>query len=224
MKRLSTILLFLPMFVMAQWPEKISVHVGPTYSYQSQINQKPGGKIGWGFGLETNVLKLGESKKTGIDLNLSFLQKGGYNIGNVFLYNQFGQLLAVGEESYPVTVNYLSIAPLLKVDLSDHFYFKFGPRMDYFLGFKPQNEHAWDTRSNDDFERLTHGISYAVGVNFGNKGIIGFFEIQGQHDYTSSTLDPISFVEMYNNAVWLNTGFRFNVESSSRSEIEAYGG
>jgi hypothetical protein len=146
-----------------------------------------GNKLGLSGTIEPTILTFGLKKQFDFNTDLSFIQKGGENKSIIYSYDHWGQLTAAGSETYPVTITYLSFSPTVKVNFWKILFVKIGPRMDGFLNFKSKDRFSSEQRTSKDFNSITFGTTYGLGICTGKNKVKFICEFVGQNDFTNSS-------------------------------------
>ena len=189
--------------------KKVAIKTGFTVSDQIKtpsIFGDSGIKFGLLGGIEPTFNSFGTKKQFDFNIDLYFIQKGGGNQSPVITRDPNGNITGIGSETYPVTINYLSFTPCIKFIPRKIFYLKAGPRADAFLSFKKKDRFESDPRSLGDFNSVTFGVSYALGLCFGKKQTKFIVELSGQNDFTESSYNPASGQSFKNYCYFINFG------------------
>jgi hypothetical protein len=165
------------------------------------------------FTIEPTLESFGNKNKFHLHLALTYAQKGSIITSPVYAYNQLGQIVAEGSETYSVSQNYFVIAPTISFDYGERFYAKIGPRLDVFTGFRSGAQFSSDKRKKEDFEKYNLGATLALGyVGGSNEDHSQFmFEIVGQPDFSPSSSNLATGQSLTNFAFLFNIGFRVNL-------------
>src|SRR3989344_8489060 len=77
-------------------------------------NQDGNSKSGFVFTIEPSILSFGSKKQFDFNTDLSFLQKGFQKSEKVYSYNEAGEIMGVGSETYSFSLNYITLSPIFK--------------------------------------------------------------------------------------------------------------
>ncbi len=174
---------------------QLSIKIGPTLSGQiksPKLFADGGDKLGLSGTIEPTILTFGSKKQFDFNTDVSFIQKGGQNYSPIYAYDQWGQVIGIGSEMYPVTINYFSFSPSFKTNFWKVVFVKVGPRLDAFVNFKKQDNYSSDPRTNKDFNKTTFGTTYSIGICTGEKRAKFICEFIGQNDFTNSSYNKAS--------------------------------
>jgi len=224
MRQLIFILFLLtPFIAKTQVLSSVSYKVGLCYAGQIKAPSLAGDggeKPGISFTIEPTLESFGNKNKFHLHLALSYAQKGSVLKSPVYAYNQMGQIVAEGSETYTVSQNYFVIAPTISFDYGEKFYAKIGPRMDIFTGFRSGKEFSADSRDKEDFEKYNFGASVALGYVGGSAEDHSqfMFEIVGQPDFNVSSTNLATGQSLTNFAFLFNVGFRVNLVPTPTEE------
>lgn len=158
---------------------KFALKCGPTISGISG----PPGQLGLASSCEVSLITFGKKKRTDFNIDLSFLQKGGQLRTTINTTDQPDGVLGIGYLAH-IKYNYLSLCPSVKFNLTNYFFLKVGPRMDYLLNYYFKG----DPFSYKDYSisRTTLGLTYSLGFIAGKKRVKFIYELLGQNDFTPS--------------------------------------
>lgn len=188
---------------------KLSIKFAPTISGQiksPKLFADGGIKYGLSGTIEPTILTFGFKKQFDFNTDISFIQKGGLNYSPVYSYDQWGQLIGIGSETYPVIINYISFFPTIKAIFWKIIFVKAGPRIDAFVSFKKQDKFSSDQRTNKDFNPTTFGATYGIGICTGKKRTKFICELIGQNDFTNSSYNKASGQTFRNFCYIINFG------------------
>ena len=204
-----TILLTFSLMSYGQFLTKFSLKIGPNISGQKKTPKlfaDGGSKLGLSGTIEPTILTFGSKKQLDFNTDLSFIQKGGYNYSPIYSYDQWGQLVGTGAETYPVTITYLSFSPTVKANFRKVLFVKAGPRMDGFINFKAKDRFSSEKRTSKDFNVTTFGVTYGLGICTGKNRVKFICEFVGQNDFTNSSYYKITGQTFRNFSFILNFG------------------
>lgn len=209
----SILLLIISTCINAQYFTKLSCKTGETFSRQSATPKIPEESVhemkrGLSFTIEPTIITFGNKHQYDFSTDISYIQKGGFNHVFYHSYDDYGQLLSTGTGSYPITINYISISPLFKTNFWKILFMKAGPRLDVFTSFKQRKMvvPSVDPKTNKDFEPLTYGITYGLGVCLGKNRVKFISELVGQNDFSNSSYSKLTGQTFKNNCYLLNFG------------------
>jgi len=193
---------------------KVAVKAGLTLSGQVErphYFEDGGMKPGFSATIEPTILTFGAKKQFDLNTDLSFIQKGGMVYSPVYV--DFNGTIGIGSEIYGVTINYFSASPTIKTFFSKKLFIKAGPRIDIFSGFKSKTMFT-KPATRKDFNSLTYGVTYGLGICFGKKSVKFISELIGQNDFTTSSYNKITGQHYENFSFLLNLGFVINLKKS----------
>jgi hypothetical protein len=204
----------------AQYFNKIVVEAGLSNSNQikTPVNFADGGSIlGFVATVEPTIWSFGSKKQFDLNVNMSFIQKGGSNYSPILAYDPYGQSVGIGSETYAVTINYISFSPCFKANIWKILFVKAGPRCDVFTGFhKAELVPGNDPRSSKDFNATTCGLTYGIGLCTGKKRVKFVSEIVGQNDFTQSSYNKASNQTFKNYSYLVNLGILIDLKSDKQ--------
>ena len=208
-------ILFISLFIVnsivyGQSFTKLSIKIGPTLSGQiksPKLFADGGNKLGLSGTVEPTILTFGSKKQFDFNTDISYIQKGGFTYSPIYSYDLMGgQLIVIGSETYPVTINYLSFSPTVKAKFWKVVFVKVGPRIDAFVNFKKQDKFSSDPRTSKDFNPITFGTTYGIGICTGKKRVKFMCEFIGQNDFTKSSYNKTSGQKYKNFCYFINFG------------------
>lgn len=194
---------------------KISIKIGPTLSGQIKTpaifgdDRNSVNKFGLSATIEPTILTFGSKKQFDFNTDFSFIQKGGSNYSPITTYDQYEQIIGIGGETYPVTINYFSFSPTIKATFWKILFVKVGPRLDIFSNFLitlPPPMVPVDPRTNKDFNSFTYGTTYGVGICVGKNKVKFISEFIGQNDFSNSSYNKLSGQTFKNFCYIINFG------------------
>lgn len=197
---------------------KLAVKCGPSLSGQSNSFNLPedrGVKLGNSGTIEPTILTFGAKKQFDFNIDISFIQKGGH-IKPIYIYSVFSEG-DLGTLTYPVTINYFSCSPSIKIVFLKFMFAKIGPRLDVFSNascrrFAPEFSKFKPALS---FNSLTYGITYALGVSVGKNRRKFICEFLGQNDFTRSVYYKAVGQKFTNFSYILNFGVVFILKTAA---------
>lgn len=215
MRYLVYILLFtLTSIIKGQTFQKLSIKIGSSLS--GQIKTPPifadgGIKRGFSGTIEPTILSFGSKKKLDFNTDISFTQKGGYNYSPIVTNG------SIGSESYPVIINYLSFSPTIKINFWKILFIKVGPRLDIFTSFLIKRQKVLvDKRTKKDFNPMTYGVTYGLGICVGKKKVKFLSEFIGQNDFSYSSYNAASGQRFKNFCYILNFGVAIELHKQDK--------
>lgn len=197
---------------------KLTFKAGPNLSGQIKTPRQFGNrenKGGLSGTIEPTILTFGPKKQFDLNADISYIQKGGENYSPIYTY-QFGQIAGIGSESYVVTINYLSFSPTVKLNFLKVMFFKAGPRMDRFLSFKAKDRFSSEKRTNKDFDPITFGATYGLGISVGKNRFQFVCELVGQNDFTRASYYSLTGQTFRNFSYLLNFGLMIKLKSGEK--------
>lgn len=192
----------------------LHVKTGFVYADQIRVPSIPfdgASKSGISFTLEPRLETFGEANKFHLNLAISYIQKGSRNMVTLTDTSQAGNVTTRNLD-YLVSQNYFSLSPTLsfdiKADESRQFFFKIGPRFDFFQGFESGAPPSTDSRTENDFAKINYGATAGLGMISDVKSdrMKFMIEIVGQPDFTVSTIQPLTDQKLTNYAFLFNVG------------------
>ena len=179
-------------------------------------NQDGNSKSGFVFTIEPSILSFGSKKKFDFNTDLSFLQKGFQKSEKVYSYNEAGEIMGVGSETYSFSLNYITLSPIFKYKFAKILFIKAGPRIDYLAGYAYKGRPNSKSIRGEEFYPLTAGISFGGGICLGQKNIKFIAEAIAQNDFTNSCYNTIDKTYYRNFSYYINCGVSIRINKTQR--------
>lgn len=205
-------------FANAQSFQSIALKVGAGLAFQIKnpeiTNDNNDPQFGYSIGIEPEIIRFGKQHNASITLDALYMKKGGKNTTYFRTFDQNNQLLSIGSMSHPIQLTYFSIAPNIRYNFKQHFYFKGGPRIDFSSGhsFNQLPPGIASPESFYTFENTCFGITYGAGALLGEKKFQFLLELLGQNDFSSSSKNSSTGQSFKNQSYLLNFGLVYNIK------------
>lgn len=172
-----------------------------TYSQDGKL------KPGFVFTVEPNIIKFGNKKQFDFNTAITFIQKGYQKTEMIYSYNSLGGISGIGMASSSLTLNYISLSPLIKYKFAKVLYIKAGPRVDCLVNY---NFESYNSISeyliNNKFNPVTAGVTIGGGICIGKRNVKFIAEIMEQADVTNSAYNKATKKYYRNFSHYINCG------------------
>ena len=172
-------------------------------------------KIGFLFTIEPTICTWGKKKQFEFNTDISIIEKGYRIKERIYVVNQMGEVISVGEETCSFSLYYLTLSPTIKFKIARIGFVKAGPTADYLSGYKYKGRQNSEIKRGYEFNPFNAGVTFGGGVCLGKKNIKFIAEAMGQKDFTNST-NSKTLVEYYRNfSYYINCGVSININKKS---------